>query len=94
MAQAIISRLASLLVDEHVTNKPTGETATRERRKRRSATQSAARRWWNTEAIDLYHDYHDHLDDNQGFDNIILMINIANAKFWRIMVVNVLLKTN
>ena len=31
----------------------TGETRTREKRKMRSATQRAARRWWNTEAIDL-----------------------------------------
>ena len=31
----------------------TGETTTSERRKTRSATQRAARRWWNTEAIDL-----------------------------------------
>ena len=30
----------------------TGETTTSERRKTRSATQRAARRWWNTEAID------------------------------------------
>ena len=44
--------------------------------------------------VKVYRDYHDHFDDNQGFDNIILMINIGNAKFWRIMVVNVLLKTN
>ena len=78
MAQAIISRLASLLVDEHVTNKLTGETATRERRKRRSATQSAARRWWNTEAIDLSDDQHDHYvivyDVKQDFDYMIIMI--------------------
>ena len=31
----------------------TGETTTSEKRKMRSATQRAARRWWNTEAIDL-----------------------------------------
>ena len=31
----------------------TGETTTSEKRKTRSATQRAARRWWNTEAIDL-----------------------------------------
>ena len=31
----------------------TGETRTREKRKMRSAKQSAASRWWNTEAIDL-----------------------------------------
>ena len=31
----------------------TGEITTSERRKTRSATQRAARRWWNTEAIDL-----------------------------------------
>ena len=31
----------------------TGETMTREMRKRRSAKQRAASRWWNTEAIDL-----------------------------------------
>ena len=44
----------------------TGETTTREIRKRRSATQSAARRWWNTEAIDLNDD---HLDDNLDYDD-------------------------
>ena len=31
----------------------TGETTTSEKRKMRSATQRAASRWWNTEAIDL-----------------------------------------
>ena len=81
MAQAIISRLASLLVDEHFTNKLTGETATRERRKRRSATQSAARRWWNTEAIDLSDDQHDHYDVKQDFDYMIIMIMMKTSNF-------------
>ena len=32
-----------------------------------SATQSAARRWWNTEAIDLDNDHHDDQFDYDGY---------------------------
>ena len=38
---------------DDIDNDITGETTTSEKRKMRSATQRAARRWWNTEAIDL-----------------------------------------
>ena len=34
-----------------------------------SATQSAARRWWNTEAIDLNDDHDDHSDDYLDHDD-------------------------
>ena len=49
----------------------TGETTTRDIRKRRSATQSAARRWWNTDAIDLDDDDYDDLDYDDHFEDDI-----------------------
>ena len=36
-----------------------------------SATKSAARRWWNTEAIDLNDDYDDNLDYGDHFEDDI-----------------------
>ena len=35
----------------------------------KSATQSEARRWWNTEAIDLNDDHDDHSDDYLDHDD-------------------------
>ena len=47
----------------------TGETTTRDIRKRRSATQSAAKRWWNTDAIDLDNDDYDDIDHDYHYGN-------------------------